>query len=223
MNGEDNLMNGEDNFINDEDNFINGELENTILITLKDTNNLVKILYEKISLLESENSKFKKQIYYLNKSLTELKKINNNNNNNCDILGTETDLNDFIINSVNNKNVFLKDNDDSFINESDIINEINFKVDKGDKVDRVDRVDRVDKVDRVDRGDKVDRVDRGDRGDKGDGDKVYKGDKGDVDKGDKSDGDKDYIKNKLKKLIIETQQHTINNNKRKKNILFTMR
>jgi len=35
--------------------------------------------------------------------------------------------------------------------------------------------------------------------------------------------DKDYIKNKLKKLIVETQQHSINNNKRKKNMLFTMR
>ena len=39
-------------------------------------------------------------------------------------MGTETDLNDFIINSVSNKNVSFKDND-SIINESDIINEIN--------------------------------------------------------------------------------------------------
>ena len=186
-------MNSEDNCINGEDNCVNGDLENTILITLKDTNNLVKILYDKISLLENESAKFKKQVYYLNKSLTELKESSKNNvynllatepskNNDYDLLGTETDLNDFIINSVNNKNVSFKDNNDSIINESDIINEINFKV----KVVIDNKVDKEEDIEKVDE-------------------------------------DKDYIKNKLKKLIIETQQYAINNNKRKKNMLFMMR
>ncbi len=187
-------MNSEDNCINGEYNCINGDLENTILITLKDTNNLVKILYDKISLLENESAKFKKQLYYLNKSLTELKESSKNNNydlleiepsknNDYDLLGTDTDLNDFIVNSVNNKNVSFKDNNDSIINESDIINEINFN-----KVKNVNN--KVDKEEEEDVNNKV---------------------------------DKDYIKNKLKKLIVETQQHSINNNKRKKNMLFTMR
>ena len=192
-------MNSEDNCINGEYNCINGDLENTILITLKDTNNLVKILYDKISLLENESTKFKKQLYYLNKSLTELKESSKNNNydllgtepsknNNYDLLGTDTDLNDFIVNSVNNKNVSFKDNNDSIINESDIINEINFNKVKDVNNKEEDVNNKVDKEEDV--NNKV---------------------------------DKDYIKNKLKKLIVETQQHSINNNKRKKNMLFTMR
>ena len=199
MNSEDNCINGEYNCINGEYNCINGDLENTILITLKDTNNLVKILYDKISLLENESAKFKKQLYYLNKSLTELKESSKNNNydllgtepsknNNYDLLGTDTDLNDFIVNSVNNKNVSFKDNNDSIINESDIINEINFNKVKDVNNKEEDVNNKVDKEEDV--NNKV---------------------------------DKDYIKNKLKKLIVETQQHSINNNKRKKNMLFTMR
>jgi hypothetical protein len=179
-------MNSEDNCINSEDNCINGDLENTILITLKDTNNLVKILYDKISLLENESAKFKKQLYYLNKSLTELKESSKNND--YDLLGTDTDLNDFIVNSLNNKNVSFKDNNDSIINESDIINEINFNKVKDVNNKEEDVNNKVDKEEDV--NNKV---------------------------------DKDYIKNKLKKLIVETQQHSINNNKRKKNMLFTMR
>ena len=204
MNSEDNCINGEYNCINGEYNCINGDLENTILITLKDTNNLVKILYDKISLLENESAKFKKQLYYLNKSLTELKESSKNNNydlleiepsknNDYDLLGTDTDLNDFIVNSVNNKNVSFKDNNDSIINESDIINEINFN-----KVKNVNN--KVDKEEE-DVNNKVDKEEE------------------DVN----NKVDKDYIKNKLKKLIVETQQHSINNNKRKKNMLFTMR
>ena len=199
INGEYNCINGEYNCINGEYNCINGDLENTILITLKDTNNLVKILYDKISLLENESAKFKKQLYYLNKSLTELKESSKNNNydllgtepsknNNYDLLGTDTDLNDFIVNSVNNKNVSFKDNNDSIINESDIINEINFNKVKDVNNKEEDVNNKVDKEEDV--NNKV---------------------------------DKDYIKNKLKKLIVETQQHSINNNKRKKNMLFTMR
>ena len=199
MNSEDNCINGEYNCINGEYNCINGDLENTILITLKDTNNLVKILYDKISLLENESTKFKKQLYYLNKSLTELKESSKNNNydllgtepsknNNYDLLGTDTDLNDFIVNSLNNKNVSFKDNNDSIINESDIINEINFNKVKDVNNKEEDVNNKVDKEEDV--NNKV---------------------------------DKDYIKNKLKKLIVETQQHSINNNKRKKNMLFTMR
>ena len=202
MNSEYNCINGEYNCINGEYNCINGDLENTILITLKDTNNLVKILYDKISLLENESAKFKKQIYYLNKSLTELKELSKNNNydlleiepsknNDYDLLGTDTDLNDFIVNSVNNKNVSFKDNNDSIINESDIINEINFNKVK-DVNNRIDKEEDVNN--KVDKEEDVNN-------------KV----------------DKDYIKNKLKKLIVETQQHSINNNKRKKNMLFTMR
>ena len=199
MNSEDNCINGEYNCINGEYNCINGDLENTILITLKDTNNLVKILYDKISLLENESTKFKKQLYYLNKSLTELKESSKNNNydllgtepsknNNYELLETDTDLNDFIVNSVNNKNVSFKDNNDSIINESDIINEINFNKVKDVNNKEEDVNNKVDKEEDV--NNKV---------------------------------DKDYIKNKLKKLIVETQQHSINNNKRKKNMLFTMR
>jgi hypothetical protein len=188
-----------------------GDYENTILITLKDTNNLVKILYDKIILLENENSKFKKQMYYLNKNLTELKDNNFNLNNkieqdvnltnNIEQYGTinkcnnDTDLNDFIINSVNEYNFETNiDNNESVINESDIINEINFIV----------KADNGDKDDKAYKGDKGDKVDKGDKGDKG-------------------DNNKDYIKNKLKKLIIETQQNAINVNKKKKNMLFTMR
>lgn len=167
-------INGED-VKGEYDNF-----ENTILITLKDTNNLVKILYDKINLIENENAKFKKQIYYLNKNLTELKEQNVNLNNKIEQGGTDTDLNDFIVNSVNQPIIDnhgpIIDNNESVINESDIINEINF-ISKGDKVD---------------------------------------GNKGD-------DVNKDYIKNKLKKLIMETKQNEINVNKRKKNMLFMMR
>jgi hypothetical protein len=173
---------------------INGEgekgeydnFENTILITLKDTNNLVKILYDKINLIENENAKFKKQIYYLNKNLTELKEQNVNLNNKIEQGVTDTDLNDFIVNSVNqsiiDNNGPIIDNNESIINESDIINEINF-------------------ISKDNEG-------KGDKG--GKGDKVGK-------------EDKDYIKNKLKKLIMETKQNEINVNKRKKNMLFTMR
>ena len=197
--------------MNNEDIYIDGksdDFENTILITLKDTNNLVKILYDKINLLESENTNFKKQIYYLNKNIIELKEQNVNLNNKIEKnvnlnnkieknvnlnnkieqnvnlnnkieqhipinkCNTDTDLNDFIINSVNEYNIVPNiDNNESVINESDIINEINF----------------------------ISKIDKDDKGDKGD------------------------IKNKLKKLIIETQQNAININKRKKNMLFTMR
>jgi hypothetical protein len=228
------------------------DYENTILITLKDTNNLVKILYDKIVLLENENSKFKKQMYYLNKNLIELKDNNVKLTNKIEQNGTintingtintingtvntangtvntangtvntangtvntangttntangtvntangtvntanDTDLNDFIINSVNEYNFEPNiDNNESVINESDIINEINF-ISKADK--------------------------------KSDNKKSDNKKSDNKDKEDRENDNKDYIKNKLKKLIIETQQNAININKRKKNMLFTMR
>jgi hypothetical protein len=118
-------------------------------------------------------------------------------------MGTETDLNDFIINSVSNKNVSFKDND-SIINESDIINDINFTNVKDVSLNNLEK-----------------EICNGVGDGKGVGGNGVGGGKGIGHR--KGVGDENYIKNKLKKLIIETQQNAINNNKRKKNMLFTMR